>query len=78
MADENYNIIKPVEALPNVAGSTPAKRRDRRKRRQDQHAEDNHQSEENNESLEAPQLDEQSDDVRQKQDPESTGIDYCA
>ncbi len=34
MADNDYNIIKPVEGLQNIAGLTGAKRREERKRRQ--------------------------------------------
>jgi hypothetical protein len=34
MADSDYNMIKPVEGLPNIPGLTPAKRREERKRRQ--------------------------------------------
>ena len=33
MPDNDYNIIKPVETLQNVAGLTPAKRRKQKKRR---------------------------------------------
>jgi len=34
MADDNYSIIKPVESMQNIAGLTPAKRREERKRRE--------------------------------------------
>ncbi len=34
MADNDYNIIKPVESLYNIAGLTPVKQRQQRKRRQ--------------------------------------------
>ena len=34
MADSNSNIINPVETMQNIAGVTPAKRREERKRRQ--------------------------------------------
>jgi len=33
MADNNYNIIKPVEAMQNIVGLSPARRRQERKRR---------------------------------------------
>jgi hypothetical protein len=33
MADSDYNMIKPVEGLPNIPGLTPARRREERKRR---------------------------------------------
>jgi len=34
MADNDHNIIKPVEGLQNIAGLTGTKRREERKRRQ--------------------------------------------
>jgi hypothetical protein len=39
MADNDYNIIKPVDGLQNIRGLTPAKRREERKRRQNLPAE---------------------------------------
>jgi len=35
MADSNSNIINPVENMQTIAGVTPAKRREERKRRQE-------------------------------------------
>ena len=35
MADNNYNIIKPVESLQNIARLSPANRREERRRRRD-------------------------------------------
>ncbi|MFA5239037.1 MAG: hypothetical protein WC476_04925 [Phycisphaerae bacterium] len=37
MADNNQNVIKPVESLPNITGLTAAKTREERKKRQNQH-----------------------------------------
>ena len=34
MPDDNFNIIKPVEGLQNLAGLNPVRRREERKRRQ--------------------------------------------
>ena len=34
MADNNYNIIKPVQSLQNIGNVTAAKRREERKKRQ--------------------------------------------
>lgn len=34
MTDSDYNIIKPIEGLHNIAGSAPTQRREERKRRQ--------------------------------------------
>jgi len=37
MADNNSNMVRPVEGLQNIVGLKPAKRRQQRKRRQNQH-----------------------------------------
>ena len=37
MADNDYNIIKPVESLQNIGNIIAAKRREERKKRQDSH-----------------------------------------
>ena len=78
MPDNDYNIIKPVESLRNIAGLTPAKRREERKRRQNLHAEHNEQDEQDeqepNDSLENESPDNAAAD--NKNDRHS--IDYCA
>lgn len=45
MADNDYNIIKPVEGLQNIGGLTPAKRREERKRKQNLHEQNQEESE---------------------------------
>jgi len=35
MAENDFNMVKPVESLQNISGLSPAKRREERKRRQD-------------------------------------------
>jgi len=45
MADNDYNIIKPVESLQTIGGLTPAKRRKERKQRQDLHKQNKEQPE---------------------------------
>ena len=56
MADNDYNIIKPVESLQNVAGLNPAKRREEKKKQQNSHKQNDLQREpsedELNESIE--------------------------
>ena len=37
MADNDYNIIKPVESLQNIGNIIAAKRREERKKRQNSH-----------------------------------------
>jgi hypothetical protein len=46
MADKDYNIIKPVESLYNIAGLTPVKHRQQRKRRQNPQTESKDKPEE--------------------------------
>ena len=43
MADNNYNIIKPVESLQNIKDITAAKRRKERKKRQNSHKQEGRQ-----------------------------------
>lgn len=45
IADNDFNIIKPVESLQNIAGLTPVKHREQRKRRQGLHEEKKGESE---------------------------------
>lgn len=45
MADNDSNTIKPVESLQNIPILTPAKRRDQRTQRQQQHGENKEHSE---------------------------------
>ena len=74
MADNNYNIIKPVENLQNIGGVTPAKRREERKRRQN--------LKEQNEQEPEQQLNESVEEDLSNETNESQGeqhsIDYCA
>lgn len=75
MPDNDYNIIKPVESLHNIAGLTPAKRREERKRRQNMHAEQNEEAEQElNDSLDQERPDKRP--VDDENDRHS--IDYCA
>ena len=74
MADNDSNIIKPVEGLYNIAGVTPAKRREERKRRQ------NFQEEETEEPEHEPNehLDEQDFDEPGENGNGKSTIDYRA
>jgi hypothetical protein len=45
MADKDLNIVKPVDGLQNIAGLTPARRREERKRRQNLHEKKQKESE---------------------------------
>ena len=77
MPDNDYNIIKPVESLHNIAGLTPAKRREERKRRQNLHAEEDEEDKQKlNDSLGKESPDNAPVDVDDENDRHS--IDYCA
>ena len=56
MADNSYNIIKPVQSLQNIGNITAAKRREERKKRQNSNRQEDRQhkpiEEELNESTE--------------------------
>ena len=57
MADNDFNIIKPVESLQNIEGLTPLKRRSEKKRRQNLHDGEKQESEQKlNESVDEQQF----------------------
>jgi hypothetical protein len=56
MAENNYNIIKPVESLQNIAQMGPVTRRQQRKRRENQ-------PDEHDQSQEQPETENQSQPV---------------
>ena len=75
MPDNDYNIIKPVEGLQNIAGLTPARRREERKRRQDMRREKREESGQEPNGL----ADQQSTGSEFAEDEnEQHSIDYCA
>ena len=78
MADNDFNIIKPVESLQNIAGLTPTRRREERKRRQNLHEESKEESEpaegELNESVDEQDF---SDELTEDGNDQHS-IDYCA
>lgn len=74
MADSDSNIIKPVESLHNIAGLTPAKRREERKRRQNgPEQEDDEFEQQTDESVDEQDV----SDFDNNGDAQNT-IDYCA
>ncbi len=85
MADYDSNTIKPVDGLQNIAGLTPVKRREERKRRQ-QLAGENKEKDESVEDEQNESVDEQDlgnppqgrADNENGRNPDSIGIDYCA
>ena len=73
MADNDYNIIKPVENLQNVGAITPAKRQEEKKQRQKQ----------NQKRALEQQLSNQADEQgtgnqNDETDTDQHSIDYCA
>lgn len=75
MADNDYNIIKPVESLYNIAGLTPVERRQERKRRDNLNPE--HKEEPKQDLNESPEQ----ENTTTKSDGDENNqhsIDYCA
>ncbi len=75
MADNDSNIIKPVESLQNIPLLTPAKRREQRKHHQQLHKENKEHPEEEQNNL-VNELDPHAEHSESESD-ENT-IDYCA
>ena len=75
MADNDSNIIKPVESLQNIPLLTPAKRREQRKHRQQPHKEKKKYSEEEQNNL-VDELDPGAELTENENDDNT--IDYCA
>lgn len=77
MADNDFNIIKPVENLQNVGGVTPAKNRKGRKKRQNLHKKNDPQR-----PLPDSKWDESTaEDIDSEiadNDREQHSVDYCA
>lgn len=76
MTDNDYNIIKPIESLRNIAGLTPAKRREERKRRQnikDEHEDKNIMEEKKNSASQ-----QNHSNIPTNEQAEQHTIDYCA
>ncbi len=75
MADKDYNTIKPVGGLQNIAGLTPTRRREQRKRRHDLHKGNKEESEQElNDSIAEKTV--SSELTEDEEDQHS--IDYCA
>ena len=72
MADSNYNMIKPVESLHNVAGLTPVKQREERNRQSKQKQQNPEKTPQEPYEVKPP---EDQTDGRQNK---ANFIDYCA
>jgi hypothetical protein len=75
MADNDYNVIKPVDGLHNIPGITAAKERERRKRRQNSHG-----KQEENAKQQPNDLADQQKRGQERSEVENVRhpIDYCA
>ena len=81
MADYDSNLIKPVEGLQSITGLTPAKRNEERKRRRQLNKENKEDEQQSNELVDEQDMDNLSEEWtenRSGQNPDGTGIDYCA
>lgn len=77
MADNDYNIIKPVESMKNVGDITPAKRREERKKRQNSRAQKDRQRQLAGDSLNQSIEENINSDIAEE-DQNEHSIDYCA
>jgi hypothetical protein len=82
MAENDFNMVKPVESLQNISGLSPAKRREERKRRQNTTGQKKEDSEQQPaEFIEESELSGESarstQDVKNRQQDDA-GIDYRA
>ncbi len=73
MKDE-YNIIKPVDALQNIGALKPVKQGDKRKKRQEQSSQKNH----NEQRSETPSEQHNPGDRPAPSENGEHFIDYCA
>jgi hypothetical protein len=77
MADNNYNVIQPVESLQNIAGLTPVKQRKERdpQKKQKQH---NRQQQQDQEQTPEDTFEMKQDNTIGEPEKDTNSIDYCA
>ncbi len=73
MADDSYNLIKPIDNNQSIIGLTPAKEREERKKRQNMNKRQNHHQDDTNE----PDS-EKIGGGTAGNDADKHSIDYCA
>jgi len=79
MADKDFNIVKPVDGLQNIAGLTPARRREERKRRRNLHEKKQKESNQHPDNpLSRQDLGNEPAKNKNDDNPDGAGIDYCA
>ncbi len=74
MAENDSNLIKPVNVLHGIIGSKPVKQREGKKRRQ--HSDE--QEEETKQQLEDTVEQQNQNTEHEKKQNDSNSIDYCA
>lgn len=74
MADNDFNIIKPVESLQNVGGMNPVERRKERKHKQNLKKQNR---QEQKQELNEPTEEDLNDETSKNEDDQHS-IDYCA
>ncbi len=80
MVDNDSNIIKPVESLHNIAGLTPVKSREDRRRRQKFNRANEQSSDAEGHTNNATDEKKLPVDLTENENEQSTsgGVDYCA
>lgn len=77
MADSNYNMIRPVESLQNIAGLTPVKERKERKQQEEQ-KQKKRQEQQDQEQTPKDTSEMKPDNATREQQKDTDSIDYCA
>jgi len=78
MPDSDFNLVKPVDALGNITGMAPVKRREQRNRkRQQERHEKKHEPTTDEEPIQRD-MDDKADENQNTNKHKESGIDYCA
>jgi len=77
MADNNYNVIQPVENLQNIAGLTPVKQL-KEKNRQKDRKRHNRQQQQDREQTPKDTFEMKPDNTTREPQKNTNSIDYCA
>jgi hypothetical protein len=78
MPDSDFNLIKPVDALGNITGISPVKRRENRKNKRNQHQRNLSLEPENPEESVEQDIHETEDEKQNDNEQKNSEIDYCA
>ncbi len=76
MVDNNYNMIKPVEALQNITGLTPVNQRKERKPQEKQ--KQNRQQKRQQIQDESLEIDAENETTAKQEQTDPNSIDFCA